>query len=65
MLTRFEQKEINYTNKREIEESFILGKLAEDGPGIPGIGIDPGKAVSYTKFSGPDNVVFLYSSMFR
>ncbi|MGR3776053.1 McrB family protein [Bacillus paramycoides] len=58
MLTRFEQKKITDTNKREIEESFILGKLAEDGPGIPGIGVDPGKAVSYTRFTGPDNVVF-------
>ncbi|KIL48364.1 McrB family protein [Jeotgalibacillus campisalis] len=58
MLTRFEQQEIKDSDKRYIEECFILGKLAEDSYDLPGLGKESGKAVSYTHVGDSDNVVF-------
>lgn len=58
MQTKFEQIEITHTDKRKIEECFILGKLANDNSNIPGLGIEPGKAVSYTAVGATGSVVF-------
>jgi energy-coupling factor transporter ATP-binding protein EcfA2 len=58
MLTKFEQNELSHTDKRKIEECFILGKLAKDDINLPGLGMEPGKAVSYTTFGAPGSIVF-------
>ncbi|WP_393959904.1 McrB family protein [Priestia megaterium] len=58
MQMRYELPEIKDTEKRYIEECFLLGKLAEDDSNLPGLGIEAGKAVSYTHVGTGDNVVF-------
>jgi energy-coupling factor transporter ATP-binding protein EcfA2 len=58
MQTRFEQAEIKDTDKRYIEECYLLGRLAEDNSNLPGLGSEYGKAVSYTRTGVTDNVVF-------
>lgn len=58
MLTKYDQTEIKDTDKRYIEETFLLGKLAEDSYELPGLGIEADKAVSYTHFGASESVVF-------
>ncbi|TYS59367.1 AAA domain-containing protein [Sutcliffiella horikoshii] len=58
MQTKFEQRELSHTDKRNIEECFILGKLADDDTTLPGLGSEPGKAVSYSAFGAPGSIVF-------
>lgn len=58
MQTKFEQKELSHTLKRNIEECFILGKLADDDINLPGLGNEPGKAVSYTAYGAQGSIVF-------
>ncbi|MEC4032525.1 hypothetical protein C7M16_03741 [Bacillus subtilis] len=48
MQTNFEQKELSPTEKRKIEECFILGRLADDNINLRRSDTVPGKAVSYT-----------------
>lgn len=58
MQTRYEHEIISDTEKRSIEESFILGKLAaEDRHDLPQLGMNPG-AVSYTNVGQPGSIVF-------
>ncbi|MGD6844686.1 McrB family protein [Bacillus infantis] len=58
MLTKFEQRELSHTDKRNIEECYILGKLADDDTTLPGLGSEPGKAVSYSIFGAAGSIVF-------
>lgn len=58
MQTKFEQRELSHTDKRNIEECFILGKLADDDTTLPGLGSESGKAVSYSAFGAPGSIVF-------
>jgi energy-coupling factor transporter ATP-binding protein EcfA2 len=58
MLTKFEQKELSHTDKRNIEECFILGKLAKDDINLPGLGTESGKAVSFSSYGAPGSIVF-------
>ncbi|RNA68551.1 McrB family protein [Alteribacter keqinensis] len=54
---------INSEEKRRIEECLIMGRLADDGPGLPSTGIEQGRAVSLTTFAGPDKVIFYIKSL--
>ncbi len=54
MLMNYDIDEISPTNKRNIEECFILGKLADENANLPNLGIER-KPVSYTTFN---SVVF-------
>ncbi len=55
---KFEHKELSHIDKRKVEECFILGKLADEGSFLPGLGSEPGKAVSYSAYGSPGSIVF-------
>jgi hypothetical protein len=59
----FNIEEITDAEKRNVEDCYILGKLSEDRFDLPHRGIEPGKSVSLTNFSGPDKVVFFIESI--
>jgi hypothetical protein len=59
-MNNFAEDILSPSEKRDIEECFILGKLAEDRFDLPPLGIDTGKSVSYTDF---DDVVFYIQSL--
>lgn len=54
----YDQPIINEMEKRIIEESFILGKLADENLNLPALGTELGRAVSYSKHGPTGSVVF-------
>lgn len=63
MVTIYNGEELKEVEKRSIEDCYIIGKLADDGYHLPQRGVDPGKSVSFTNFSGPDKVVFYIENL--
>lgn len=51
-------KELTREQKRMIEECYLLGRLADDGPGLPRLGLNFGASVSISRLDGPEDVVF-------
>lgn len=62
MVISTHQTELTREQKRMIEECYMMGRLAEDGPNLK-LGIDYGMAVSLAKMEGPPKVVFYLEPM--
>ncbi|PFG14443.1 McrB family protein [Bacillus sp. es.036] len=59
----FVDQEISKEDRQKIEECYILGRLADDGP-LPRLGAELDKAVAYHK-DGEDRVVFYLTALSR
>jgi hypothetical protein len=59
----YDQPTISEIDKRIIEESFILGKLADENLILPTLGTEFGRAVSYSKHGQTGSVVFYVQSV--
>ncbi|QOY36801.1 McrB family protein [Anaerobacillus isosaccharinicus] len=60
-----ESRQLDRTDEKMIEECFVMGKLAEDGPELPRLGDEFGKSVSYRDFNGNQVVVFYIQPLSR
>lgn len=58
MVNMLTNTELDWTRKRMIEECLLFGKLAEDDPTLPKLGVNYGKSVSFAKMEGPQKIVF-------
>ncbi|MFT4416034.1 McrB family protein [Fredinandcohnia humi] len=65
MVMETEMLELEQTDRKMIEECFVIGKLAEDSADLPRLGDDLGKAVSYRDFNGNQAVVFYIQPLSR